>query len=698
VFFDQYIYLAYLPYAWICAQIYILKRHCYLPLVGAYFISSYMYYQDATGFSALILAVCILVPLLLSAEILLKIYGTKWSAGYLKQHSVPRLITMSLLCPLFSKMIMLLIGHYRPDWVPGDIGLYFSTEKYDFNMTNMLFLPLSALVFFPVFYNANRFIFSHSARRQSLNWLRSGKWLSQSRALMWIGAIITVNVAYFLFSQSNAYQHYFTGAIYPLLFLLFVYAIHRHSLHTVMILWSLTVYILLLCIGDYVTPTNDVNLITSLMSVVTVFSLALQYLAITQYRYRTATYQLASHNENNPDTGLPNNRALTFYCQDKSHVTLCLVDMTNLYLLGKYYGPKMIIHVKQHIALALAQYKEWFKGVYDPLNNQLIVVISDDYPVVSAQKLKDTLRHMNLTWKDSALNLNYRLAWAVLHPGPGIHVDNFIHQLAFMARDTEKNIVNIDGSDASLTNNISHLQSTLSNINNALFNKHVLLYKQPIKGKDGDCYYEILARLEINGETIMPNVFLPIITEINCCAAFDLIVIEKSAQYIQANHQRNVDEKLSINLMPASLNASGLARKILAIFDRYGVGPENAIFEITEDQAVTDSENAVSNLDLLAKSGFKLAIDDFGVRHSNFERLSVLRADILKIDGLFIKNIITDPINHKIVASICDIARLKTMSVVAEFVETAEQYEHLCQMGVHYCQGYYIGKPELCFR
>jgi EAL domain-containing protein (putative c-di-GMP-specific phosphodiesterase class I) len=237
----------------------------------------------------------------------------------------------------------------------------------------------------------------------------------------------------------------------------------------------------------------------------------------------------------------------------------------------------------------------------------------------------------------------------------------------------------------------------VSKINNSLHLKDVLLYKQPIQGRNGERYYEILARLEINGEILTPDNFLPVVTEINCCAIFDLMVVEKCARYIQRNRQENVMEKLSVNIMPASLNVQGLAENILTIFAEYAISPNDVVFEITEDQAVIDSGNALTSLNQLADAGYKLAIDDFGVRHSNFERLSVLRADILKIDGLFIKNIIHDPINHAIVASICRIAQLKKMSVVAEFVETP-QYDYLYAMGVDYFQGYFIDRPALCYR
>ncbi|EHK3036805.1 EAL domain-containing protein, partial [Escherichia fergusonii] len=98
--------------------------------------------------------------------------------------------------------------------------------------------------------------------------------------------------------------------------------------------------------------------------------------------------------------------------------------------------------------------------------------------------------------------------------------------------------------------------------------------------------------------------------------------------------------------------------------------------------------------ELLHNSGFKIAIDDFGTGYANYERLKRLNAEIIKIDGVFIREIMTDSLDKMIVKSITDLAKAKSLSVVAEFVETEEQKELLFSLGVNYLQGYLIGKPQ----
>src|SRR5690606_32115638 len=110
--------------------------------------------------------------------------------------------------------------------------------------------------------------------------------------------------------------------------------------------------------------------------------------------------------------------------------------------------------------------------------------------------------------------------------------------------------------------------------------------------------------------------------------------------------------------------------------------------------AFSNSETSMHNIEQLHKYGFRIAIDDFGTGYASYERLKRIQADIIKIDGVFVKDILTDSLDAMIVKSITDLAKAKSLSVVAEYVETQGQREMLLNMGVNYLQGYLIGRPE----
>ena len=104
------------------------------------------------------------------------------------------------------------------------------------------------------------------------------------------------------------------------------------------------------------------------------------------------------------------------------------------------------------------------------------------------------------------------------------------------------------------------------------------------------------------------------------------------------------------------------------------------------------SDEARKNLDALRSSGVRIAIDDFGTGYSSLNYLRYLGIDDLKIDKTFVDEILTER-GKIIVKSIINIAIAHDIQVIAEGVETAQQFELLHEMGCHLCQGYLLSKP-----
>lgn len=234
----------------------------------------------------------------------------------------------------------------------------------------------------------------------------------------------------------------------------------------------------------------------------------------------------------------------------------------------------------------------------------------------------------------------------------------------------------------------------LSRVKRALEEGGVRLYAQPIQNAAGEGYHEILTRLESDGEIITPDRFIPLIAQFNLSHRFDLCVVEKVLIWLSTHATPPNSARFSVNLMPMTLNQKDVAAEIIALFERYAIAPQAVILEVTEEQAFSDSESSIQNIQQMREYGFKIAIDDFGTGYANYERLKRLQADIIKIDGCFVKDICTDSMDATIVASICNLAKTKSLYVVAEFVETPAQRQLLLEIGVDYLQGYLIGKPQ----
>ena len=223
--------------------------------------------------------------------------------------------------------------------------------------------------------------------------------------------------------------------------------------------------------------------------------------------------------------------------------------------------------------------------------------------------------------------------------------------------------------------------------------ERIELYAQPIVDASGRGYHEVLARMRCDGMFLTPDKFMPVVAHFNLSVRFDLQVLDGVLTHLQQHPVEDVRPRFSVNLMPMTLMQKGVARQIIQLFQAHNVPVSWVIIEVTEEQAFSDSETSTQNIALLREHGFRIAIDDFGTGYANFERLKRIQADIIKIDGCFIKDIVTDSLDIMIVKSICQLAKAKSFSVVAEYVETEPQRQLLLALGVNYLQGYLTGRP-----
>ena len=134
--------------------------------------------------------------------------------------------------------------------------------------------------------------------------------------------------------------------------------------------------------------------------------------------------------------------------------------------------------------------------------------------------------------------------------------------------------------------------------------------------------------------------------------------------------------------------------KIIQYAKQYRVDPDRVVFEVTETMAIDDMDLALKNINTLKAYGFKIALDDFGSGFSTLKYLQSIEADILKIDGIFIRNIKKSDRDRAIVEHVVNIAHDLKMKCIAEFVEDEETVVILKNCGVDYVQGFGIHKPS----
>jgi EAL domain-containing protein (putative c-di-GMP-specific phosphodiesterase class I) len=159
---------------------------------------------------------------------------------------------------------------------------------------------------------------------------------------------------------------------------------------------------------------------------------------------------------------------------------------------------------------------------------------------------------------------------------------------------------------------------------------------------------------------------------------------------------RNFDpaKKLFLNSLPETLGSPGfLDRDLRPALEEAALLPRNLVLEITERTAIDDFEAFGRDLDRLRRTGFLVAIDDVGTGYSSLQTVSEVQADFLKIDMSLIKNIHHSLIKQDLVHSLLQVASRTQTRVIAEGIETEEEYRALRSCGVRYGQGFYFARP-----
>jgi EAL domain-containing protein (putative c-di-GMP-specific phosphodiesterase class I) len=151
----------------------------------------------------------------------------------------------------------------------------------------------------------------------------------------------------------------------------------------------------------------------------------------------------------------------------------------------------------------------------------------------------------------------------------------------------------------------------------------------------------------------------------------------------------------SINLSGHSLGNEEFLEFLGDLIHAGNTPPEKICFEVTETAAITNLSKAIHFMAKLKKLGCCFALDDFGSGLSSFKYLKTLPVDFVKIDGMFVKDIVNDPIQFAMVKSINEMAHLMGKQTIAESVENAAILSKAREVGVDYVQGYRIGSPVL---
>lgn len=319
-----------------------------------------------------------------------------------------------------------------------------------------------------------------------------------------------------------------------------------------------------------------------------------------------------------------------------------------------------------------------------------------------ANRLRNTIEKFRFPWANKIFSIGVSIGMVAIDDASESvsQVLSAADTACFAAKDLGRNRIHVHHhEDGEIARRNGEMQ-WVTHIQAALDQQRLRLHLQDIRGLSEAAgntgkHYELLLRMEAeDGTLISPESFLPAAENYHLSTRLDNWVVGKVFEYLAMTEVHRDDGHLCcVNLSGHSMTDAGFQRNIVARLRRAPHAASSICFEITETAVITNLGMATHFIRSLKELGCRFALDDFGSGLSSFAYLKNLPVDMLKIDGTFVRNINTDPIDLTFVRSINEIGHTMGKLTVAEFVEDGETLETLRELGVDYAQGYHIGRP-----
>ena len=377
--------------------------------------------------------------------------------------------------------------------------------------------------------------------------------------------------------------------------------------------------------------------------------------------------------------------------EDSSYAFIFL-DMENFKQFNANYGFEKGDDLLKNIAAIL-------KSVFD---SQLVSRFSGDHFVVCSEitqvvpAILEVKRQVKALQKDVNLELK---AGVYIFDGEISDVIRCTDRARIACASIKKKYdIDYKFYDAELGGHLARKQFIIDNLVEALANKYIQIYYQPIvRSLTGQvCGWEALVRwIDPNKGTVYPNEFITVLEEYHLIHKLDCYVMEEVISTFSKMEKAGMKEAVpvSINLSRIDFEIIDIASFMQELLDKYQVSKDLFRLEITESALTKNPDFIREQISRIRNCGIKVWMDDFGSGYSSLNILKNYEFDLVKIDMEFLRGFDEND-NGKIILKHA-ISMLKNLGfhTLAEGVETKEQYDFLRGLGCELIQGYYIGRP-----
>jgi diguanylate cyclase (GGDEF)-like protein len=320
-----------------------------------------------------------------------------------------------------------------------------------------------------------------------------------------------------------------------------------------------------------------------------------------------------------------------------------------------------------------------------------------------AESIRDSVAHFRFERRSRTFTLAVSIGMIRLDSSIGRVPDalSAADAACYMAKMKGRNRVQVYAQSDDAVRYFHEEMEWVSRVNAALADGRFCLHAQeitPLKsGSDAGRHIELLLRMvDLDGRLVPPMDFIPACERYSLMPQIDRWVIDAAFAELALRNAARPGEIVfcSVNLSAASLADETLPAYIEERAKHYGTPLKAICFEITETAAVQNLEQAQAFIARLQGMGCRFALDDFGVGMASLAYLKHLPAEYIKIDGLFIHEMLEKPVNLAVIEAIQRIGLVTGHRTIAEHVDSGEKMERLRELGVDFAQGFGVGHFE----
>jgi diguanylate cyclase (GGDEF)-like protein len=375
-------------------------------------------------------------------------------------------------------------------------------------------------------------------------------------------------------------------------------------------------------------------------------------------------------------TGLPNRRQLEINAEMSGKKLLALVNIDSFSSINMAYGLEAGNQVLRAIATRLKMILPEKSALYRLSGDEFVILSKDDTmtPHMLASNITNALSGTPISFEGISINVSVSIG---------------------LVQNEDKNLLRKADIALKLAKKRGHgyyeLYRTEEDlVKEAVRDDRLLPYFQGIRNnKTGNIdKYECLVRLIDEGEVLNPRKFLGPAKQVGIYSSISFVMIDKCFQFF-----KDKPYDFSLNLSYEDFSNVGLVSYIEHQLHELRIDPGRVIFEVLEEFSRKRDNLAFEFIKALKNLGVKIAIDDFGSEYSNFSRLLSIQADYIKISGAFIKNILTDTQNFKIVKAITEFSHSIGTEVIAEYVCHEDIQKKVVELNIDHSQGNLFSHP-----